>query len=79
VKKNRMCELLFTSKPGTILLGAICIILFLATFGIGYLVCGLMLANHIVKKDPDSYHGSGLFGVVFIWPVALLMHALNWE
>ena len=54
-----------------------CFTLFVLTAGIGYVLCGLIFANHIMKKDPDAYAGSGLLGAAVIWPAAILIYELE--
>ena len=76
-RREKMGELLLNSTFGTTMLGLICIFLFIVLFGIGYLALGLFLAYMIEKanerKGVKRSGGSGGFGVIFLWPVAVVM------
>ena len=59
----------------SLLAGIICIILFILTFGIGYIVCGVMVASHAAKKN----WGMDGLGILFLWPVAIYIYITNKE
>ena len=52
-----------------------CIVLFILTFGIGYAVCGYMVANHAMKKN----WGMDGLGVLILWPIALYIYITHKE
>ena len=54
----------------SLLFGMGCAVLFILTFGLGYVACGLLTAYH---ADKHCWGFDGL-GVLFLWPIAVYMH-----
>jgi hypothetical protein len=54
----------------SILFAFLCITLFILTFGIGYVVMGLMIANYAAKRN----WGMDGLGILFLWPIALYVY-----
>lgn len=78
--KDKLQDMLFDSTLGRIFLFGLCIFLFIMTLGFGYIIMGLMVRNHIEKKEPKPGPGtSGPLGVFLAWPIVLIMKILDME
>ena len=71
--RDRLSDALFNTTLGSIFVGCLCVFLFIITFGIGYMLIGLLLLLHGVNKNPTGVIGSAGYGVIFAWPAALLI------
>lgn len=73
--KEMLYEQLFETTSGKILLGSLCVLLFILTFGIGYFCIGLFLAIHSMKKDDPT--SEAYLGLIFIWPIAIILNLVD--
>ena len=71
--RDRLSDALFNTTLGSIFIGVLCIFLFIITFGIGYILIGMLLLLHGINKNPDGIIGSIGYGIIFAWPAAILI------
>jgi len=75
--RERVSNFLFSSVIGTILCSILCLVVFSLTFGIGYVVIGIAFAGYINDKHPRGYYGMSGLGIIFLWPVAILVRTVE--